>query len=185
MSKLELKVLSSEDGLVAVATRIGRVSLASALPEMLTAGTLVGTLTTLRTTTFLTLPDGGPWRFDGAVVAARDTGVGVGTPLLKLRLWDESQTGATDGEGDAAGQLFRSPMSGQYYRRPAPDQPPFVEVGTIVEAGTQIGLVEVMKFFYPLVFEGKGRWRVIDVVVGETASLDAGDAVLRIEAVAP
>lgn len=183
MSTIELKLHSSDAGLAAVATRIGRVSLAGTLPEMLVAGAVVGTQTTLRTTSYLVMPEGGPWRLDGPVLTARDTGVGVGAPLLRIRLWDDSQASAGAGEGDAAGQLFRSPMSGQYYRRPSPDQPAFIAVGDVVETGAQIGLVEVMKFFYPLVFEGKGRWRILEILVGETASLDAGDPVLRIEAV--
>ena len=38
-----------------------------------------------------------------------------------------------------------SPLLGVYYRAPKPGQPPFVEVGQIVEAETIIGIVEVMK----------------------------------------
>jgi len=42
---------------------------------------------------------------------------------------------------------IRSPLPGTFYRKPAPDQPPFKEVGDNVAAGDVIGLVEVMKSF--------------------------------------
>jgi acetyl-CoA carboxylase biotin carboxyl carrier protein len=41
----------------------------------------------------------------------------------------------------------RSPMVGTFYLRPSPDQPPFVTVGSAVQAGDTVCLVEVMKMF--------------------------------------
>ncbi|MGZ3273631.1 MAG: acetyl-CoA carboxylase biotin carboxyl carrier protein [Caulobacteraceae bacterium] len=38
-----------------------------------------------------------------------------------------------------------SPLLGVYYRAPKPGEPPFIEVGQIVEADSIIGIVEVMK----------------------------------------
>ncbi|MDB6180443.1 acetyl-CoA carboxylase [Paracoccus fistulariae] len=42
---------------------------------------------------------------------------------------------------------IRSPLPGVFYRKPAPDQPNYKEVGDTVAAGDVIGLVEVMKSF--------------------------------------
>jgi acetyl-CoA carboxylase biotin carboxyl carrier protein len=38
-----------------------------------------------------------------------------------------------------------SPLLGIFYRAPKPGEPPFVEVGSKVEEGTVIGIIEVMK----------------------------------------
>jgi acetyl-CoA carboxylase biotin carboxyl carrier protein len=38
-------------------------------------------------------------------------------------------------------------MVGTFYMRPSPDQPRFVEVGSTVQAGDTVCLVEVMKMF--------------------------------------
>ena len=38
-----------------------------------------------------------------------------------------------------------SPMLGVFYRAPKPGEPPFVEVGGVVEEDTIIGIIEVMK----------------------------------------
>ena len=39
----------------------------------------------------------------------------------------------------------KSPLLGVFYRAPKPGEPPFVEVGSRVEANTVIGIIEVMK----------------------------------------
>lgn len=51
---------------------------------------------------------------------------------------------------------IHSPLPGTFYRKPAPDQPPFVEDGASVAAGDVIGLVEVMKTFYDVKAEEAG-----------------------------
>ncbi len=40
-----------------------------------------------------------------------------------------------------------SPMAGIFYRRPSPEEDAFCEEGDRVEAGTVVGLIEVMKLF--------------------------------------
>lgn len=40
-----------------------------------------------------------------------------------------------------------APMVGTFYRKPGPQDPPFVEVGDTVAAGDPIALIEVMKLF--------------------------------------
>ena len=49
-----------------------------------------------------------------------------------------------------------SPMVGTFYRRPAPDQPAFVEVGQRVEAGETLCLIEAMKLFNEIVADEGG-----------------------------
>ncbi|MGI9436745.1 MAG: acetyl-CoA carboxylase [Geminicoccaceae bacterium] len=50
-----------------------------------------------------------------------------------------------------------SPLPGTFYRRPAPDEPPFKEVGDAVKQGDVIGLVEVMKVFSEVKAEVDGK----------------------------
>lgn len=52
--------------------------------------------------------------------------------------------GAAPSDGLVA---LRSPLLGVFYRRPAPDKPPFVEVGSIVEPDDPVCIVDVMKMF--------------------------------------
>jgi acetyl-CoA carboxylase biotin carboxyl carrier protein len=71
--------------------------------------------------------------------------------------------GGAAGDGDGEDGLIRitSPMVGTFYRRPAPDQPPFVEEGQRVEAGEPLCLIEAMKLFNEIVAEEGGVVRTI------------------------
>lgn len=50
-----------------------------------------------------------------------------------------------------------APLPGTFYRKPAPDQPPFKAEGDRVEVGETVGLIEVMKTFTPVTAEEAGR----------------------------
>ena len=60
----------------------------------------------------------------------------------------------TLGEGQVA---VRSPMVGTFYRRPSPDEPPYVDVGSEVEVDAPLGLVEVMKLYTTIYAKTPGR----------------------------
>jgi acetyl-CoA carboxylase biotin carboxyl carrier protein len=50
-----------------------------------------------------------------------------------------------------------SPLPGTFYRRPAPDKPPFKSEGDSVAIGDVIGLIEVMKTFIEVQADGAGK----------------------------
>lgn len=52
---------------------------------------------------------------------------------------------------------IQSPLPGTFYRKPAPDQPNFVEDGTSVKVGDTIGLIEVMKTFHEVKADTAGE----------------------------
>jgi oxaloacetate decarboxylase (Na+ extruding) subunit alpha len=69
--------------------------------------------------------------------------------------------GGAEGEGDDGLVHVTSPMVGTFYRRPAPDEPPFVEEGQRVEPGDTLCLIEAMKLFNEIVAEEGGIVRTI------------------------
>ncbi len=60
-----------------------------------------------------------------------------------------------------------SPMLGTFYRAPAPGEPPFVEVGTVVDADTTVCIIEVMKLFSTIKAEKRGRVARVSVEDGQ------------------
>lgn len=74
--------------------------------------------------------------------------------------------------------LVRSPLPGVFYRRPAPDQPPFAEAGDTVTADTTIGLVEVMKQFADVKAGADGSLTAF--AVEDQDVLGAGDTVATV-----
>ena len=49
------------------------------------------------------------------------------------------------------------PLPGIFYRRPAPDKPPYKQDGDSVADGDAIGLVEVMKSFTEVKADASGK----------------------------
>jgi acetyl-CoA carboxylase biotin carboxyl carrier protein len=84
------------------------------------------------------------------------------------------------GEGQLA---IRAPTDGVFYARPAPDAPPFVEAGQRIRAGQAVGLVEVMKTFNQILFDGPGvpaEAEVLEVRCGDAAEVCAGQVLIVI-----
>ncbi len=53
--------------------------------------------------------------------------------------------------------VVTSPMVGTFYRSPSPDSSPFVEVGTIVETGQSLCIIEAMKLMNEIESERQGK----------------------------
>jgi acetyl-CoA carboxylase biotin carboxyl carrier protein len=62
---------------------------------------------------------------------------------------------APEAPGDAV--EVRAPLVGVFYRRPSPGEPPFVEVGSEVEAGSTLAIVEAMKMMNHIPAPVSGR----------------------------
>jgi acetyl-CoA carboxylase biotin carboxyl carrier protein len=72
-----------------------------------------------------------------------------------------------------------SPLPGTFYRKPAPDAPPFAKEGDVIQAGAVIGLVEVMKTFNQVQADVGGR--VVRFMAENEAPVEAGQALLVID----
>lgn len=59
------------------------------------------------------------------------------------------------------GVEVKPPMAGTYYFAPSPGAAPFVEVDRAVRKGDQLGIVEVMKLFTPVLSPCDGTIRAI------------------------
>lgn len=55
------------------------------------------------------------------------------------------------------GLAIRSPMVGTFYRAPNPDADPYVEIGTVVEKGAVVCIIEAMKMMNEIQAEQRGR----------------------------
>jgi len=64
-----------------------------------------------------------------------------------------------------------APMMGVFYRAPSPDAPSYVEVGTTIEEGDIIGLIEAMKVFNEVTAEFDGEVVEIAAANQELVSL--------------
>ena len=72
-----------------------------------------------------------------------------------------------------------SPLPGTFYRKPAPDQPPYKSEGDRVAQGEVIGLVEVMKSFNEVKADVAGR--IVRFVAENEDAIMAGQPIAEIE----
>ncbi|MBI35261.1 MAG: acetyl-CoA carboxylase, biotin carboxyl carrier protein [Flavobacteriales bacterium] len=65
---------------------------------------------------------------------------------------------------------IKSPMIGTFYRRPSPDKPNFVEVGTEIKKGDVICIIEAMKLFNEIEAEVTGK--VVKTLVDDSTPVE-------------
>ena len=78
-----------------------------------------------------------------------------------------------------AGTLLTSPFVGTFYRAPAPEAPPFVDVGQTVRKGQVVCIVEAMKLMNEIESELDGR--ILEILVKNAEHVEYGQPLFRIE----
>ena len=80
--------------------------------------------------------------------------------------------GSTHADASPA-QDVRAPLPGTFYRAPQPGAPPYVEVGSPVEADTVVAIIETMKLMNPVYAGATGTVSEICLDDGQFAEHDA------------
>jgi acetyl-CoA carboxylase biotin carboxyl carrier protein len=68
--------------------------------------------------------------------------------------------------------VITSPLVGTFFRAPSPDDPPFIEVGQVVQPGQVLCIVEAMKLMNQIKSEVAGRLVEILVKNGQAVEFD-------------
>lgn len=79
----------------------------------------------------------------------------------------------------AAGSTVVAPSYGIVHMASTPDAAPFVQVGSAVEAGQPLCVLEAMKVFTPLEAERSGA--VVAILVDDGAEVSAGQPLFRLD----
>jgi len=191
MSSSRLDVLVEErpdraGEIVVSSPAVGRFGAALMVGEVVVGGSRVGRLTNLGRKVDLVVPRGVTGRVAEVELDHGSGPVGYGQPLLSLVPVESSGSG----EGVAVGQeadsgdlphgtfAVRSSTHGMFYQRPRPDEPPYVEIGTLVDNGATLGLVEVMKCFSAVVYGGgdlPARAEIVEVRADDGAEVETDE----------
>ncbi|MES2410874.1 MAG: acetyl-CoA carboxylase biotin carboxyl carrier protein [Bacteroidota bacterium] len=65
---------------------------------------------------------------------------------------------------------IKSPMIGTFYRKPSPDKPVFVEVGSAISKGDVLCVVEAMKLFNEIEAEISGK--IVKILVDDMSPVE-------------
>lgn len=156
--------------------------------DLVAAGQTIGTLDALGVRRPLVLAEGAAGRVTHRIgrplrrvaVQYRDTLV----VLSSASVVSARERVAESDESREAALTFDAPMSGRFYSRPSPQEARFVEEGGAIVKGQTIGLLEVMKTFNRLVYQGSAlpeNARVVEIVPEDGDDVTRGDALLRID----
>jgi acetyl-CoA carboxylase biotin carboxyl carrier protein len=72
-----------------------------------------------------------------------------------------------------------SPMVGTFYRSPAPEEPPFVDVGDRIRTGQVVCILEAMKLMNELEAEVAGE--VVEILVENAEPVEYGQVLMRVK----
>ena len=74
---------------------------------------------------------------------------------------------------------INSPMVGTFYRAPAPDEPPFCEVGDRIRTGQTVCIIEAMKLMNEIEAEVSGQ--VMEILVQNAQPVEFGQILMRVK----
>lgn len=66
--------------------------------------------------------------------------------------------------------IIKSPIIGTFYRKPSPDKPMFVEVGSVINAGDVLCVIEAMKLFNEIESEISGK--IVKILVDDSSPVE-------------
>lgn len=81
-----------------------------------------------------------------------------------------SNTENTTSNDDSKYITVKSPMIGTFYRTPGPDKDPFVNVGSTIQKGDKLCIIEAMKTFNEIESEVAGK--IVKVLVDNSSPVD-------------
>ncbi len=81
-----------------------------------------------------------------------------------------ASTEASASNDDSKYVTIKSPMIGTFYRTPGPDKDPFVSVGTTIQPGDKLCIIEAMKTFNEIEAEISGK--IVKVLVDNSSPVD-------------
>ncbi len=98
-------------------------------------------------------------------ISTTPTSTGAVTPTLVT----ESETGD---------DIIRSPMPARFYRSPAPDEPPFIDIGDSVGAGDPIATLEVMKTYNDV--EAPFDCEILEIFIEDGEAVEYNQPLFRV-----
>ncbi len=89
----------------------------------------------------------------------------------KLDSSDKKSVSSIDNESPEDKLIrVKSPIIGTFYRKPAPDKEPFVEVGKYVKEGETLCVIEAMKLFNEIESEVSGK--IVKILVEDSSPVE-------------
>ncbi len=83
---------------------------------------------------------------------------------------NETPAAAPAADDDSKYVVIKSPIIGTMYRKPSPDKPLFVEVGSSINVGDTVCIIEAMKLFNEIESEVSGK--IVKILVDDASPVE-------------
>ena len=127
---------------------------------------------------YFAVPQSAPGPAPAPQAASADAGGGAPAAGAEAAEASSSESGGESSKADGLVDVT-SPMVGTFYRAPAPEAPPYVEVGTRVGKGQTLCILEAMKLMNELESEAEGVIR--EILVDNAEPVEYGQVLFRID----
>ena len=97
----------------------------------------------------------------------------AGAPAAQAPAAAQEATATSDSkksDEDSKYITIKSPIIGTFYRKPSPDKPPFVEVGSTINQGDVLCVIEAMKLFNDIESEVSGK--IVKILVDDSSPVE-------------
>ena len=187
-TEIELQVAREGERTLLRCPGVGIFTCAVPAGRVLVGGEQAGVLTTLGVSRALTVPKGARGRIASPIPERVHEPVEYGQVLYELEAIGDADA-LVDEEQDAAegadGLVLKSSQTGRFWRSPGPGEPSFAEVGDVLEPGTPVGLVEVMKTFTHVTYQSEGdlpeRGKIVAFLSDDGTEVSPGTPLIRVE----
>lgn len=116
-------------------------------------------------------------------IPVQQTVAAVAEPQLQKAVAEKTETASANEEQEAQASntyIFKSPMIGTFYRKPSADKEPYVKVGDNVKSGEVLCIIEAMKLFNEIEFDG-GSGKIVKILVDDTSPVEYDQPLFLIE----
>lgn len=94
---------------------------------------------------------------------------------------EEARTAAAAAASNENQVTFRSPMVGTFYRKPGADKDVFVKVGDTVKNGDVLCIIEAMKLFNEIEYDGEAGGKIIKILAEDSSPVEYDQPLFLIE----
>ena len=105
-----------------------------------------------------------------APIAAAPQPVVAAAPAQEAPAPAQPAAAPSNEEDNSKYVTIKSPIIGTLYRKPSPDKPTFVEVGSEIKAGDTVCIIEAMKLFNEIESEVSGK--IVKVLVDDSSPVE-------------
>ena len=113
------------------------------------------------------------------IVNIKEKKIGLNTEQITTNIIQDKPVQTKSIDQSVTYSTIISPMVGTFYRSPAPSEPPFVEINSMVKTKQTVCIIEAMKLMNEIEAEVQGE--IVEILVQDGDIVDCGQALMKVK----